>query len=435
MNRLYWKIFIWFWIALALLSLSIGWGVKVYLEQARPLSEQLPQAQVAAISLAFERGDTRKARNLLRALNKEIRFPIFVVNEAGEDILGRPLPRFVARLVRHERKNSKYLFVTEVHLPGGELYQVIAPKQQPFPPESPPPRWLALSITLVVSTLLCLWLARYLTAPIARLRDATHRLASGELSVRVGDLRGRKDEIADLAGDFDRMADKSQELLHGRQQLLRDISHELRSPLARLQVALALARRQGPGALDRIERDLLRLEELIGEVLALSRLEASPDIRLDETVPLSALIDEIVGDTRLEADQKPCALNAQVEPGISLQGNAELLRRAIENIVRNAIKYTAEHSTVMLALTADERDIHVQVGDRGPGVTPGELTAIFDPFVRLDSARERHTGGYGLGLAIARKAVELHGGVILARNRDDGLGLCIEITLPRQRRG
>ena len=141
---------------------------------------------------------------------------------------------------------------------------MIAPKQQPFPPESPPPRWLALSITLVVSTLLCLWLARYLTAPIARLRDATHRLASGELSVRVGDLRGRKDEIADLAGDFDRMADKIQELLHGRQQLLRDISHELRSPLARLQVALALARRQGPGALDRIERDLLRLEELEG---------------------------------------------------------------------------------------------------------------------------------------------------------------------------
>lgn len=433
MNRLYWKIFIWFWFALALLSVSIGWGVKIYLEQARPLSEQLPQAQVAAISLAFERGDTRKARNLLKELNKEIRFPIFVVNGAGEDILGRPLPHFVARLVRHERRNSKYLFVTEVHLPGGETYQVIAPKQQPFPPESRPPRWLALSITLVVSTLLCFWLARYLTAPIARLRDATHRLTSGELSVRVGDLRGRKDEIADLASDFDRMADKIQELLHGRQQLLRDISHELRSPLARLQVALALARRQGPEALDRIERDLLRLEELIGEVLALSRLESSPDIPLDETVALSALIADIVEDTRLEADQKPCTLDARIEPGVGLKGNAELLRRAIENILRNAIKYTAPHSAVTLVLARDDQAIHIQVGDRGPGVAGGDLTTIFDPFVRLDSARERQTGGYGLGLAIARKAVERHGGTILAHNRDDGLGLCIDIHLPHQR--
>ncbi|MFA5493188.1 MAG: ATP-binding protein [Porticoccaceae bacterium] len=431
MNRLYWKIFVWFWFALALLSLSIGWGVKVYVEQARPLSEQLPQAQVAAISLAFERGDTRKARNLLKELNREIRFPIFVVNSQQDDILGRPMPRFVDNLVRRNKVDNKLMFVTEVKLPNGETYQVIAPKQQPFASESPPPRWLALLITLAISTLVCFWLARYLSSPIARLRDATHRLAGGEFSVRVGDLRGRKDEIADLAADFDTMADKIQQLLHSRQQLLQDISHELRSPLARLQVALALARREGTGALDRIERDLLRLDALIGEVLALSRLESSPDIPLDETVDLSALVAGIISDTSLEAEQKPCTLDARIAPAVVVVGNAELLRRAIENIIRNAIKYTATGSAVSLTLAALDQQVLIQVCDQGAGVADKDLAMIFDPFVRLDSAREHQTGGYGLGLAIASKATELHGGHILARNREDTAGLCVELALPR----
>lgn len=431
MNRLYWKIFIWFWFALALLSLSIGWGVKVYVEQARPLSEQLPQAQVAAISLAFERGDTRKARNLLKELNREIRFPIFVVNSQQDDILGRRLPRFVDNMLHRNKVNSKLMLVTEVTLPNGEIYQVIAPKTQPLASESPPPRWLALLITLVISTLVCFWLARYLSSPIGRLRDATHRLAGGEFSVRVGDLGGRKDEIADLAADFDSMADKIQQLLHSRQQLLQDISHELRSPLARLQVALALARREGTGALDRIERDLLRLDALIEEVLALSRLESSPDIMLDEMVDLSTLVAGIINDSSLEAGQKPCTLDARIAPTVMVEGNAELLRRAIENIIRNAIKYTAADTSVHLTLTVADQQVLIQVCDEGAGVDDTDLATIFDPFVRLDSARERQTGGYGLGLAIASKAVELHGGRILARNREGSAGLCVELALPR----
>lgn len=434
MSRLFWKIFIWFWCALALLSLSIGWGVKVYVEQARPLSEQLPQAQVAAISLAFERGDTRKARNLLRELNKEIRFPIFVVNAQGEDILDRRLPHFVGRLLNHEGEGSKRLFVTEVHLPDGETYKVVAPRQQPFAENSNPPQWLGLSIALVISTLVCFWLARYLTAPIARLRNATHQLAGGQLSVRVGDLWGRKDEIADLATDFDKMADKIQELINGRQQLLRDVSHELRSPLARLQVALALARRIGNGEnsyLDRIERDLLRLEELIGEVLALSRLETSVYTPLNEAISLSELVREIVDDTSLEAGQKPCRLETGIEENIIFTGNGELLRRAIENIVRNAIKYTAVNTVVTVSLLRREDWLVIRVRDQGNGVAEQDIATIFEPFVRLDAAREHESGGYGLGLAIARKAVELHGGYITAFNCPDGPGFCIELSLPR----
>lgn len=434
MSRLYWKLFIWFWFALALLSVSIGWGVKIYIEQARPLAEQLPQAQVAAISLAFERGDTVQARDLLRQLNTEIRFPIFVVNSAGDDILGRPLPRFVARLAHHEAIRSRRLFATDVRLPNGEIYRVIAPRQAPPNPNLRPPWWLALSITLVISTLVCFWLARYLTAPISRLSRATQHLARGELSVRVGELR-RKDEIADLAHDFDQMADKIQQLIDGRQQLLRDISHELRSPLARLQVALALARRKidGPNeSLDRIERDLLRVEELIGEVLTLSRLETTGDTGFDDAVNIGELVKQIAGDTALEAEAKGCPVDV-TENGANpaIRGNRELLRRAIENALRNAIKYTEKDTTIDVGIRSAQGLIHIDICDRGPGVADGELERIFDPFVRLDSARGRDTGGYGLGLAIARKAMELHHGSISARHRRGG-GLCITLSLPDQ---
>ncbi len=428
--RLYWKILTWFWCALLLITVAIIWGARVYIQQSMPFSTRLPQAHVDAVVLAFEQGDTSRARELALELSSENRATIYVLDSNGEDILGRPIRPVVQSLLQDEPLR-RHLIISQVRLPDGELYQVVTARPQTSNfLTSEPLQWISRVSAILVSFLMCLWLARYLAAPIEQLGMAARRLANGELGVRVGNLRGRRDEIADLAADFDTMAARIQDLVQGRQQLLRDISHELRSPLARLQVALALARRQGPEALDRIERDLLRLEELIGEVLALSRLDNSLDIHLDEQICLSDLVEDIVIDARLEAEQKPCQLRTAISPGITVTGNAELLHRAIENILRNAIKYTPPGSGVDLAVSMEKDSIRIQVRDEGPGVASEELESMFDPFVRLDSAREHRSGGYGLGLAIARRAIERHGGQVMASNGATGQCLSVDIRLP-----
>ncbi|MCK9563451.1 MAG: HAMP domain-containing protein, partial [Bacteroidales bacterium] len=369
MSRLYWKILAWFWCTLVLISVAMIWGIRIYID-SRPLPEHLPRTHVAALTLAFEAGNDERARNLLHQFNSESQVPIYVIDADGMEIFGRSVPTLVQSLLDEERLH-RHLIISRVRSPGGETYQIFTPRPQlslntlPFQSQSLIP-WLARIIAVCLSFLLCLWLARYLSAPIERLRNAARQLANGDLDVRIGDLQGRRDEIADLAADFDTMASRIQELIQGRQQLLRDISHELRSPLARLRVALALARRQGPDALDRIERDLLRLEELIGEVLSLSRLESRLDIPLDEEVHLSDLVEAIVTSNRLEADLKPCHLDAAIAPDIALPGNTELLHRAIENVLRNGIRYTAPGTTVRLSLVIVQKWILITVCDQGP---------------------------------------------------------------------
>jgi signal transduction histidine kinase len=433
MTRLYWKIFIWFWLALLLISFAVGWGVKFYMEQAYPFSEQFPRGQVAAISLAIEQGRFDKARDLLDHLSHESRYPIFVIDDRGQDLFGRSLPPFLKKLADRQPIRHDLLVVRDARAPGGARYQVVAPRRPGYHGPAWPRRWLALAITLAISTLVCLWLARYLSMPVTRLRDATHRLAAGELGVRVGNLRGRKDEIADLAYDFDTMADRIQQLLQAQQQLLRDVSHELRSPLARLQVAVALARRKAGDkeapSLDRIERDIQRLEELVGQVLSLSRMECTAEQDLDETVDLVELVTMVVTDNQLEAEQKGCTIDWHARGRATLIGNGELLRRSVENLVRNAIRYTEDNTTIQVELETGP-EIRLRICDRGPGVDEASLATLFEPFVRADPSRERPAGGYGLGLAIARRAVELHGGRIDATNRTDARGLCVTIALP-----
>ena len=287
MGRLFWKIFFWFWVALVLLNLGVGWGIKLYYGQIQQKDDRLLEEKVQEAARAFEAGEARRARRLLERTRRETDSAVFVVNDRGRDFLNRPLPRFVAEAVREQDSDDHRVYKQLVTLPDGDRLQLVALYR---------PSWLrsfratpvgiVFGIILVISTLVCYWLARYLAGPIQRLSSATHQLAAGDLSVRVGEIK-RRDEIADLAVDFDRMADKIQALLGAQRQLLQDISHELRSPLARLQVALALARRKDSERAtdyDRIGRDLDRLEELIGEVLTLSRLDTVTYAR--EPVPV-----------------------------------------------------------------------------------------------------------------------------------------------------
>ena len=290
-------------------------------------------------------------------------------------------------------------------------------------------------IFLIVGGGICYLLAWRITAPVRRLRHAVQQLAAGDLTVRTGvsgSLRG--DEISQLGGDFDRMAERIESLLLAQNQLVRDISHELRSPLARLQVALGLARRKAAKdaeqALDRIEQEAERLNNMIGELLTLSLLENGAALHHTEPVDLRELLDEVVQDADFEAAGNNCQVLLTAEAGLLVTGNRELIRRAIENVVRNGLRYTAEGTVVEVLLEQDHQNYAViRVKDCGPGVPDAMLETIFQPFCRVEEARDRQSGGTGIGLAITARAVALHGGRVTAINRQEG-GLEITIRLP-----
>jgi two-component system sensor histidine kinase CpxA len=312
-------------------------------------------------------------------------------------------------------------------------------------PERPPQRnvfrevthgflgWRLL-ILLGVTALVCYFLARSLTSPIVKLRKAIRKVATGDLSVRVGgQIRGR-DEISGLARDFDEMAAQIEGLVGSQKRLLRDISHELRSPLTRLGIALELARKQAnpesqEKAFARIELEAERMNSMIGQLLELTRLESGAERAEHHQVDLVALLDELVRDAGFEAQSRQCQVSFSVAGEVPLFcGSPELLRRAFENVIRNAVKYTAPGTRVEVKLKAGDGKIWIQILDRGPGVPEETLEKLFTPFYRVADARERESGGTGIGLAIADRSVRLHGGTIRAENRSRG-GLKIEISL------
>jgi two-component system sensor histidine kinase CpxA len=305
--------------------------------------------------------------------------------------------------------------------------------------EQPGALALRMGAILITAGLLCYGLARYLTAPVLRLRNATRALAAGDLGVRVGPAVGnRRDELAELGRDFDLMAERIETLLTAQRQLLSDVSHELRSPLARLNVALALARQragaQAEAPLDRIEVEAEQLNALIGRVLALARFESGAVEPEFGQVDLVRLVEDIAADADFEADPKGASVAVRAQESFRVEGNEPLLRSAIENVVRNAVRYTAPGTVVEIAVTpkepaADAPGVVIAVRDRGPGVPEDQLEELFKPFYRIADARDRQSGGTGLGLSITERAVRLHGGTVRAANAPDG-GLLVEIELP-----
>jgi two-component system sensor histidine kinase CpxA len=288
---------------------------------------------------------------------------------------------------------------------------------------------LPLLVTALLSGLLCYWLARYLLRPVKELREATQAMAAGDFP----GLGGRRDEIADLAHDFDHMAARIEQLVSAQMQLLGDISHELRSPLARLVVALELAQQKQGGAasaeFERIALEAERMNALIGQLLTLSRLESGAGKIAAETVDIDALLERLVENCNFElaADERRAVIVESAPAAI--EGDPALLTSAFENVIRNAARYTDSGTAVEVAARTADGWLEVRVRDHGPGITESMLERVFDPFVRVGDARDRGSGGHGLGLAIAKRAIGLHGGEIAAANHPDG-GLEISIRLP-----
>jgi len=301
-----------------------------------------------------------------------------------------------------------------------------------FPPHLG--RWFGVAAATVASLLFAALLAWYFSRPIRALRSAFESAAAGDLAPKfaVSRFRAGGDELAELGQDFDRMSARLRALMEGQRRLLHDVSHELRSPLARLQAAIGLAHQQPDKiqpSLERIERESVRMDRLVGELLTLSRLEATTTLPACEPVDLVEMIDQIADDARFEAGARiDVHAPAPALSPVTVRGAPDLLWSAVENIVRNAVKHGGVDGAVDVELQGRDGEVHIEVLDRGPGIAPEHLGEIFEPFFRSNPTMN-NVDGHGLGLAIAKRVVETHGGRITAANRIGG-GLRVTITLP-----
>ena len=339
-------------------------------------------------------------------------------------------------------KDGDSIVVLGVHTVGPPpgIQPPFLDKELPFFAEMLPPFFvrgeiIRITTMIIAITCFCYLLARSLTIPIRRLQKTTQQIAGGDYSVRVGTSLGRTgNEIADLGCDFDIMVDRTEKVINAQKRLLRDISHELRSPLARMNVALELAKHrfnaEDDKSLQKIGLESDRLNQLIGQLLTLTRLESGAGLEVIESVDLTRLLSEVVEDVDFEASNSGRGVQLVARKEVSITGSHELLRRAIENIIRNAAQYTAENTHVEVALATTDNEVEIRVNDFGPGVPKQDLPHLFEPFYRVAKARERQTGGVGIGLAIAEQAVKAHGGRVIMQNGDDEKGLVVTITLP-----
>ncbi len=441
MGRLFWKFFFAFW--LALLVAGAGVGAAVWLHQ-RTLDERGqelasgPRATflVNATAATLRHGGIAALQGLLEEWRDRGRggAHVYVVDDADRELLGRAVPAEALAQARRLAREDSEQRIARLERADQHQYLFFVPAESKSSPHGAPPSpLLPISIGILASLGFSALLAWYLAKPIRHLRGAFDAAAVGKLDTRIGPRMGqRRDEIADLGRDFDRMAQQLQILVGSQRRLLHDVSHELRSPLARLQAAIGLARQQPQkldASLDRIERESGRLDELVGELLTLSRLEAGMSGAADEEVDLVELVASIADDARFEAEASGRQVQFSGEGAAIVKVRAELLHRAFENVIRNAVKYTRENTTVEVKIerrAAPDRLI-VTVADRGPGIPESDLQAVFEPFFRGETGVA--TAGFGLGLAIARRAIEAHGGSVRALNRPGG-GLRVEIALP-----
>jgi two-component system, OmpR family, sensor kinase len=423
MGRLFWKLFAAFVMALALSGLLVAATLSVLMPGARgPALRAAFMADTAARMLQSTDADT--VRTLLESWRDAADARPRVVGPDGRELLGRE--------AGDGRGAGGRIIDVDV---AGATWRVIEGRRMSGPPTRggwrlPPPPFIEIVAGVLGALAFSAALAWYLSRPVRHLHRAFDALAKGRLDVRVAPLIGtRRDEIADLGRGFDRMAAQIEHLLQAQRTLLHDVSHELRSPLARMTAAIGLARQdpaRGDAMFERVEREAARLDVLVGELLGLSRLEYDAGRSAPQNVDLRALLQQVADDARFEAragggDVELVAVAARVG------GHAELLRRALDNVLRNAVKHAPAGRCVQVVLAAGAGTARIAVTDCGGGVAEAELERIFDPFFR--TARGEAENGCGLGLAIARRAVEAHGGTIGASNAPGG-GLRIDIVLP-----
>src|SRR6266852_5020700 len=463
MKSLFLKIFLSFWAAQALF-LVLAILVTIALRPARHGIESQGSQILAEVVNAYQGGGERSAHDYLEEVLHTQHVRAFVFDPSGHELAGRQVPPWIEDVrqgipphggaphggLPHHRgwmdsllpdrilrqaltlDGKRYTLVLELP-PGPRVF---------FGPHEIP--GLGIGIAVITSGLVCYLLAWSMTSPVTRLRKAAQSLAAGDLSARTGaPVSGRRDEMTELMRDFDRMAERIEGLVDSQSRLLKDVSHELRSPLAGLSVALGLARQRGTpeveASLNRIELEADRLNQLIQRLLTISRLESGTDGLRKTTLSLRELVEQVAHDAEYENPGRGCRVTSLVDMPADaadeflVEADSNLLRSAVENVIRNATRYTAEGTTVEVRLerqqAANGQEIVVRVLDSGPGVPDEALQKIFEPFYRLDDARNRQTGGAGLGLSIADRAIRLHGGQLRASNRKEG-GLEVEIRIP-----
>jgi signal transduction histidine kinase len=322
-------------------------------------------------------------------------------------------------------RSADYPFIMR-HISGDKRYNFIVVVKGPRPfTDSLPYYLLILAVVVVFGYLLAVNMA----SPLRQLEKAVERFGAGDLTARVNSRR--MDEFGDLARRFDQMAQRIEMLMTAERRLLQDISHELRSPLARLSFGVELARtaEDREAAVARIRKEVDRLSSLVGGLLQVTRAEADLSQRDMEAVDLRALLVELTGDCDIEAEKRGCEVVLDAPKAVILRGDRELLRRAIENVLRNAIRYAPEGTVIEVKLDPNPDVAAISIRDYGTGVPDELLTEIFKPFFRVGQARDTASGGVGLGLAIAQRAVALHQGKMAARNMDPGLLVSVELPL------
>jgi two-component system OmpR family sensor kinase len=467
MHSLFLRIFMLFWIAMALIvggSIAITFTIAAR-EYESPELQRRPSTAIQASEILAQGGFGALTSWLNANRNSIPDRDVFIVGPDGADILGRRLSAGAARRLEYFNRD--------------ELLNRDPPSREPRPFGPPPPgnfrpsraapqilgadgsaytvlvvprrhsifgalslpgiSLTILCVALVVSALTSWWLAQHLSAPIRRIQEGARALASESLDVRASPefrvsagLEGRRDELAVLARDFDAMADQLRANRSAITQLLRDISHELRSPLARMRVALGLAR-QPPAdlsrQLDRLEREIERLDSLISQVLRLARLHGTDAQFARETFDLDEVIEEVVRDANFEGAVKNCKVRLQGAAAAAVSGNRELVRSAIENVLRNAVRYSPQDAPVDVSIARAQSGVVVSIRDQGPGVPDRDLERIFEPFYRVAESRDRDTGGEGIGLAITAQVMKAHGGSAKAANAPRG-GLEVRLNLP-----
>lgn len=465
MRSLFLKIFLWFGLAMVVVNVA-SFMTGIVMERRSQSSRGNPMAPMfgvyaqTAVEILEKDGKAALAGYLERvAAASHISAVVF--DERGEEVSGRPVPQDAGAMAQRAAQSGGFIFefpgqrqqplgAQPVQSATGAHYVLVGELPRPNFPGVPPRfgergsllfglRMITRSLLplLLIGAFFCYWFARHLSKPIVELRGATQALSEGKLTARVDDkLLKRRDEIGYLGLDFNVMAGRIESLVEAQRRLLGDISHELRSPLARQGVALGLARRRGNPevgtALDRIGREAERMNQMIGQLLTLSQLESGTDYLTKVDIDLGALVKEVADDAQYEARSLDRSVRLVASETCSVHGVSDLLRSAVENVVRNAVRHTAPGTDVEIALRCEEvnggRYATVSVRDHGKGVPEESIEDIFRAFYRVEHARDRKSGGTGLGLAIAARAVRLHGGTITAGNAPDG-GLNVEIKL------
>ncbi|MCO6511949.1 MAG: HAMP domain-containing protein [Aridibacter famidurans] len=452
---LFLKIFLWFWLAMALVVgavLLVNWST-----QSEPLARQwqtfvgesMNVNSQTAIQIYENEGVKGLEMYLSRLYSRQRINAVALFDQNRTRIAGNLELAGTGDLLDRAFRGSEPEFLrmpdrtygaSKAQLSDGStLLYVIELKRFQAPPFFTNRLLLQILAVFLTAGLVCYALASYLSSPIRKLRTATRELAAGDLSVRVASkIRNRRDDLAFLANDFDNMAERLESLIESEKRLSRDISHELRSPLARMKVALELLKGRTNGdaesLINRIDNESDRLNDLISQILTLSKLETDSGEFTRSEINLGKLLESLIADADFEAKARDREVVVTGIETARIIGNEPLVRQAIDNVLRNAVHYTAEGSAVEVSLKCDGKDAVVSITDHGPGVPEDEIDKLFKPFYRIGEARDRRSGGTGLGLAIAERAVRNHDGRISARNTDDGLSVSLRFPLNRSGR-